>query len=762
MAVDTSANFIQLRGIREAGLDGIDLHVPLRRVVGICGGAGSGAEAVARRVLLGESRRRYLLSLSPFERERVGGIGIQAAVDGIDRLPPAQPLPAPATGDTSVASRLHLQAELVRVTTARARVLCPHCDGSCIAFHEEDIARLVEDRFADESILVIAPMKLEADAVGGVVGELARAGFRRVRVDGQVLRFDALIDGQSSADQLSPEGLSPERFSPDRFSGARAMTDGALQIVVDRLSTSGRTRSRLGEAVRTARAIAAGRTLLVGEAGQQVWVDSRRACLDCGQLVEEPDWDGLVRGTSVAPQVRIDHRSCAELLAELRLGAMQGLVGDLDTGPARSLRRVSEICQELCLAELPVRRPVRDLAHGEQLLLGIAGARAMGLAGVLHVVLSPPSALDRVTRGLVYDGLQRLVSDGSSVAVLDADLRAEDRVDDIVAIGSTQPVDPMPVHPMPVHPMVAAPTAMPLSLNEVEQLVVAPASVEHAVVPVHKVVVPLGQFVAVVGPTGSGKSRLLRLVREGLSGKPAARRVQAPAVRRVFDVTTDDPKAVPRLAELLAVHRPMARVFAASPVARESRLSADHFLLEKPGGRCTMCEGQGSMRYALDLVEDIEVTCSRCAGRRFRDEVLAVTTHGVTIAEACALTVSEAEAHFSRERNVKDVLAAAVRCGLGGRRLDVAPRDLDRIERLLARLSRQQVGVRRGDLILVDHPLAGCDQAAAACIANALRRLVTTGASVVVTDAAGRLTDYVDTVVALEAAPIRGPGAWLS
>ncbi len=84
---------IRLRGVREAGLGGIDLLVPLRRVVCLTGPAGAGPLALAEGVLLGESRRRYLLSLTPFERERIGGIGTQADVDGIDGLPPAQPLP---------------------------------------------------------------------------------------------------------------------------------------------------------------------------------------------------------------------------------------------------------------------------------------------------------------------------------------------------------------------------------------------------------------------------------------------------------------------------------------------------------------------------------------------------------------------------------------------------------------------------------------------------------------------------------------------
>ena len=194
-------------------------------------------------------------------------------------------------------------------------------------------------------------------------------------------------------------------------------------------------------------------------------------------------------------------------------------------------------------------------------------------------------------------------------------------------------------------------------------------------------------------------------------------------------------------------------MFADGSVARENHHGTDHFLLEKPGGRCPACEGQGTIRHELGLVEDVEVTCSVCDGRRFRDEVLTVTAHGVTIAEAYGMTVGEAEVHFGRERSVKEIFSAAVRCGLARRPVDVSSQALDGGERLLARLARHQLGVRRGDLVLVDRPGAGCDPAATACVINALRRLVTGGASVVVTDAVGSVGVHADAIVALEAPP---------
>lgn len=709
---------IRLRGVREAGLGGIDLFVPLRRVVCLTGPAGAGALALAEDVLLGESRRRYLLSLTPFERERIGGIGTHVDVDGIDGLPPAQPLPSKAVGDGTVASGLHLVSDLTRLVRARSQVNCVHCSGKCISFHEEDVSRLVEERFGDEPVLVVAPMALDDEAVPGVIGELERAGFRRIRVDGRVLRLDAVEEVASLT------------------------VDGILQVVVDRLSTSGRTRSRVGDAVRTARAIAGGRTLLVGDA-DQVWVDSRRACIECGRICEEPDWDRLVHGESGSNSVQLDGSPVAEMMADLRLRDLASLTESRQDGEARRLARAGEICGEMALAQLPVWRLLAELSHGEQLLLGIAAARVTGLTGVLHVVLSPPSALDESCRRLVYDGLRTLVREGASVVVVDSDADSAEWVDDVVTIGS-ETADVM-----------LAGRRSALVGSEVEQIVVEAPGEGEVPVPAQRVLVPLNTLVVVTGPSGSGKSRLVSLLRSGLSGKSSAavRRVRAPAIGRVIDVTSDGSRRGGLLVELLGAHRALARIFADGPVARENHHGTDHFLLEKPGGRCPACEGQGTIRHELGLVEDVEVTCSACDGRRFRDEVLTVTAHGVTIAEAYGMTVGEAEVHFGRERSVKEIFSAAVCCGLARRPVDVSSQALDGVERLLARLARHQLRVRRGDLVLVDRPVAGCDLAATACVIKALCRLVTGGASVVVTDAVGSVGVYTDAIVALEAPP---------
>ena len=66
---------IKIRGARVGGLAAAGLDLPLGKVVGFVGRAGSGRRAMAMEVLYGESRRRYMQALAPGEREGLSGVG---------------------------------------------------------------------------------------------------------------------------------------------------------------------------------------------------------------------------------------------------------------------------------------------------------------------------------------------------------------------------------------------------------------------------------------------------------------------------------------------------------------------------------------------------------------------------------------------------------------------------------------------------------------------------------------------------------------
>ncbi len=727
----TPSASIRLRGVREATLAGEDVTIPLGRIVCLSGAMGAGVETLAQRVLLAESRRRYLLSMSPFERARLGGVGAAAAVDDIEGLPPAQALPAPAGGQT-VGTRLHLSGDLSRLARGLSEIRCTGCGGRCASLDEEGVAGLLQECFPAQTVWFVAPVELDdAASLPGVLAELARAGFRRLRTGTRLHRLDEVDE------QILP--------------------GGGLEVVVDRLAPgAARTRARVGEAVRNARALAGGASLLVGEEdGLEVWTGPRLTCGRCGAESEEPDWERLVAGEEDGRQpIELMGRPLGHWAREARLRHVTDLAEEAEPRwpePAGRLLRALAGAVDLGLEELPLARPVADLSHGEQLLLGLAAALADGLSGILHVVLSPPSAVDPSTRDRVARGLRRLVERGNSVVVVEGHPSAGGWADEVIHIG------PVPSGPAAAVRGAARPPAAHGALNLVVEE--APSGCDPGPVPRGpELCIPLGRLALLAGPTGSGKTAILRLIGRALSpgrGVPV-RPVRAPAVRRCIDVGAEARSPAGEqtvLMDRLGAMRPLARLLARGPAATELGLESRSFLLDRPGGRCSHCEGAGVVRHRLEVMEDFAATCPRCEGRRFGEEVLQVTGRGVNVAEVLAMTVEEGAAHFRRERGVHDPLAAAVRNGLAGRRLGEGVDGLEEAERLLARLACHSVRAREDALLLLDRPSAGCRPETAARVAEALLAIASRGVSILVADASGDLEAVADSVARLPGAP---------
>ena len=79
---------IEIRGARVHNLKGVDVDVPLNRIVGIAGVSGSGKSSLALGVLYAEGSRRYLESLSTYTRRRMTQAA-RAQVDDVRYVPAA-------------------------------------------------------------------------------------------------------------------------------------------------------------------------------------------------------------------------------------------------------------------------------------------------------------------------------------------------------------------------------------------------------------------------------------------------------------------------------------------------------------------------------------------------------------------------------------------------------------------------------------------------------------------------------------------------
>ncbi|HET7747692.1 MAG TPA: excinuclease ABC subunit UvrA, partial [Vicinamibacteria bacterium] len=262
--VPVSEEFIDARGVRVHNLKGIDVRIPLRKLVVLTGVSGSGKSSLAFDTLYAEGQRRYVESLSAYARQFLERLD-RPDVDEIEGICPAIALrqrPPGRNPRSTVATATEIHDHL-RLLYAHAGVTtCGACGGPVA----RDTAEAVAERLAghgDARLLVAFPVN-----GGGTrdesIAALLRRGFRRV---------------------LDPRGavLVLDDTPPE----AVAALEDPLLAVVDRVSASA-GRARLVDSIETAFREGGGRAAIHVAEGPLLRVSDAFACLSCGRPAEPP------------------------------------------------------------------------------------------------------------------------------------------------------------------------------------------------------------------------------------------------------------------------------------------------------------------------------------------------------------------------------------------------------------------------------------------------------------------------------------------
>src|SRR6202035_361486 len=110
-------------------------------------------------------------------------------------------------------------------------------------------------------------------------------------------------------------------------------------------------------------------------------------------------------------------------------------------------------------------------------------------------------------------------------------------------------------------------------------------------------------------------------------------------------------------------------LFAAQPEAQRRGYTAGHFSFNVPGGRCDVCEGDGTVTVEMQFLADVELPCEECNGTRYKASVLEVKYKGKNIHDVLCMTVHEALGYFAGHPKIVDKLAVLDEVGLGYVRL---------------------------------------------------------------------------------------------
>ncbi|HEU4769576.1 MAG TPA: excinuclease ABC subunit UvrA [Pyrinomonadaceae bacterium] len=256
MAIDR----ISVRGARQHNLKNISVDIPRDRFTVITGLSGSGKSSLAFDTIYAEGQRRYVESLSAYARQFLDQLE-KPDVDSVDGLSPAISIEQ-KTVSRSPRSTVGTVTEIYDyMRLLFSSIGIPHCHICGAAITRQSVDQIVQNVLGlpeGERVMVLAPI------VRGRKGEfkkelekLAKDGFLRARIDGELLSLDEEI----------------------RLDKRRNHT---IEAVVDRLLIKTGIRDRLTESIRTALKLTGGAVLISIVDGEEKLYSERMACVNCG------------------------------------------------------------------------------------------------------------------------------------------------------------------------------------------------------------------------------------------------------------------------------------------------------------------------------------------------------------------------------------------------------------------------------------------------------------------------------------------------
>ena len=186
-------NMIRVVGARVHNLKNITVEIPRDKLVVITGLSGSGKSSLAFDTIFAEGQRRYVESLSAYARQFIGQMD-KPDVEYIEGLSPAVSIDQKSTSHNprSTVGTVTEIYDYLRLLFARVGIPhCPICGREVVKQSAQEIVDKVASLPDGSRILVLAPLvRGRKGTYQSVFEEIRKAGFSRVRVDGDVRSLD--------------------------------------------------------------------------------------------------------------------------------------------------------------------------------------------------------------------------------------------------------------------------------------------------------------------------------------------------------------------------------------------------------------------------------------------------------------------------------------------------------------------------------------------------------------------------------------------
>ncbi len=171
--------------------------------------------------------------------------------------------------------------------------------------------------------------------------------------------------------------------------------------------------------------------------------------------------------------------------------------------------------------------------------------------------------------------------------------------------------------------------------------------------------IPLNIMTVITGVSGSGKTSLVKSILfpalkkryGGYNGKTGKYNFIDGNINKLSDIEFIDQNPIGRSsrsnpATYVKAYDEIRNLFADQKLAKTRGYKPGFFSFNIAGGRCEVCEGDGTVNIEMQFMADIQLVCEECHGSRFKEEVLDVKYKGKSISDILNMTINESIAFF--------------------------------------------------------------------------------------------------------------------
>lgn len=429
----------------------------------------------------------------------------------------------------------------------------------------------------------------------------------------------------------------------------------------------------------------------------------------------------------------------------------------------KEINKRLEFLKEVGLEYLTLNRSAQTLSGGEAQRIKLATQTSAGLTGIIYILDEPSIGLHPKDNAKLIQTLKEMRDLGNSILVVEHDketMQLADYILDIgpgagkyggqvVAMGTPEEIkknkNSLTGAYLSNKNKITYRKKITLNNKKEKFLLIKKAS-EFNLKNID-VKIPLGQLVCLTGVSGSGKSTLVTEIlskalahhfyqTKDLPGKHE-KIIGLENIDKMIAVDQDPIGRTPRSNPVTytGIFTAIREIFANTPEAKIKRFDVGSFSFNVVGGRCETCGGDGYKKIEMNFLPDVFIKCEECAGKRFRQEILAIHYKNKNIADVLEMTVSEALDFFADAPNIYQKLKVLFEVGLEYLTLGQPANTLSGGEaqriKLATELMRRSTGKT---LYVLDEPTTGLHFEDIKKLLNVLYKLIETGNTVLVVE----------------------------